>query len=344
MDNSQLVSVIIPIYNVSPYIIEALDSVVHQTYKNLEIILIDDGSTDGSGQICDKYKQEDNRIIVIHQSNQGLSAARNTGLQIMTGEAVVFLDSDDAFHPSFVEMMMAARKENNADLVISKYTSIKTNKTMTNLQRNRGNAPTIEPGSYDRIGALCALIENRINHSVWNKLYSSNLWKNIRFPIEPVYEDVGTTYRILDICNKVSVIDNSLYFYRRRKDSITGIYSWRNLDFFAQTYSRFEKYVEENVGIIFSERQLMRCRRTKLFALLTYYSHLPGEKSKESSMKELEEEIKRIAEGIDDSNINIRVSYSMICYCPWLLRLLFPLCRKVWECFNVMKRARNCGG
>lgn len=162
MDNSQLVSVIIPVYNVLPFIKEALDSVVQQTYKNLEIILIDDGSTDGSGLICEKYKQEDHRIIVIHQNNQGLSAARNIGLQIMSGEVVVFLDSDDAFHPTFIEMMMEAKNENDADIVISKYISLKTSKKMLNMTSNRGSGPAIRAGSYDRIDALCALIENRI--------------------------------------------------------------------------------------------------------------------------------------------------------------------------------------
>lgn len=93
---------------VSPYLPEALDSVIHQTYKNLEIIIIDDGSTDGSGRICDEYAGKDCRIRLIHQENKGLSAARNAGLNIMTGDVIAFLDSDDAYHPEYIEIMLAA--------------------------------------------------------------------------------------------------------------------------------------------------------------------------------------------------------------------------------------------
>lgn len=103
---SPLVSVIVPVYNVKPYLNEALDSVINQTYRNQEIILIDDGSTDGSGEICDEYATRDNRIKVIHQTNQGLSAARNAGLDIMHGSVISFLDSDDAFHPQMIEIML----------------------------------------------------------------------------------------------------------------------------------------------------------------------------------------------------------------------------------------------
>ena len=100
-----LVSVIIPVYNVAPYLREALDSVIHQTYHSLQILIIDDGSTDGSASICDEYLS-DPRVIVIHQDNRGLSNARNVGLDLMTGEYTAFLDSDDAYHPTFIENLV----------------------------------------------------------------------------------------------------------------------------------------------------------------------------------------------------------------------------------------------
>ena len=103
-----IVSIIIPVYNVAPYLVEALDSVVHQSYGNLEIIIIDDGSTDGSAEICDDYARRDRRIRLIHQENKGIGAARNVGLDIMNGEAVAFLDSDDAYDPDFIEAMVSA--------------------------------------------------------------------------------------------------------------------------------------------------------------------------------------------------------------------------------------------
>ena len=105
MQYDPLVSVIIPVYNVEPYLKEALDSVLDQSYQNLEIILIDDGSTDRSGKICDDYSETDDRIRVIHQENKGLSSARNKGLDLMHGELVAFLDPDDAYHPDYVSAM-----------------------------------------------------------------------------------------------------------------------------------------------------------------------------------------------------------------------------------------------
>ena len=117
-----LVSVIIPVYNVESYLEEALDSVLNQSYDNLEIIIIDDGSTDSSGQICDNYEKKDERVYVIHQEHRGLSAARNTGLDIMTGEAVAFLDSDDAFNQDFIKVLADIMEKENVDVVVCNHT------------------------------------------------------------------------------------------------------------------------------------------------------------------------------------------------------------------------------
>ena len=124
-----LVSVIIPVYNVVHYLREAIDSVINQTYKNLEIIIIDDGSTDGSSGVCDQYLS-DPRITVIHQENRGLSGARNTGLSAITGEYVAFLDSDDAFYPGMIQTMIMEIKKNNADLAVCGFYAIRTDKQL----------------------------------------------------------------------------------------------------------------------------------------------------------------------------------------------------------------------
>ena len=125
-----LVSVIVPVYNVLPYLREALDSVINQTYKNLEILIVDDGSTDGSGEVCDEYLS-DPRVIVIHQENKGLSGARNTGLDRMTGEYVAFIDSDDAFKPEMIERMLETITRNKAEMSICGYYACETNSHMT---------------------------------------------------------------------------------------------------------------------------------------------------------------------------------------------------------------------
>ena len=121
MEIGGLVTIIIPVYNTAPYLLEALDSVIQQDYSNLEIIIIDDGSTDGSEKICDIYAEKDSRIRVIHQENKGLSCARNTGLDIMSGDSVAFLDSDDVLHPTYVKTMVAAMCRKKTDLVVCRY-------------------------------------------------------------------------------------------------------------------------------------------------------------------------------------------------------------------------------
>ena len=144
MDNSSLVSVIIPVFNVQPFLSEALDSVIQQTYRNLEIILIDDGSRDGSEEICDEYARRDERIVVIHQKNKGLSAARNAGLDIMSGNAIVFLDPDDAFQPDYIKAMMTEMICQEADLVICKYALLNSTGKMTKNDSKQGQNYTIE--------------------------------------------------------------------------------------------------------------------------------------------------------------------------------------------------------
>ncbi len=133
MENSVLVSVIIPVFNTAQYLVEALDSAIHQTYEKLEIIIIDDGSTDDSGKMCDEYARIDERVVVVHQHNSGLSVARNVGLNMMTGEAVAFLDSDDAYHPDFIRIMVEALIREKTDLVVCRYI---THSETGNMTRN----------------------------------------------------------------------------------------------------------------------------------------------------------------------------------------------------------------
>lgn len=132
-----LVSVIVPVYNVLPYLKESLDSLIGQSYQDLEVILIDDGSTDDSGKLCDEYANHDKRILVIHQENKGLSAARNIGLDKANGEYIAFLDSDDAFHCCFIEKLLSSIISKDADIALCKFSDYYSTKIMDLYSPNK---------------------------------------------------------------------------------------------------------------------------------------------------------------------------------------------------------------
>lgn len=330
-----LVSVIVPVYNVYPYLHEALDSVINQTYTNLEIILIDDGSTDGSGEICDEYAERDSRIRVIHQNNKGLSAARNTGLDSMTGEILAFLDPDDAFHYSFIEKSLAVMINEDADMVLCKYDIQYTTNHMKTMP-SKMIQPLIAPGVYKRNDVLSSLVNCKINVSVWNKLYRRELWNSIRFHEGHVYEDNEVAFRISSLCEKVFVLSDVLYIHRKRPGSITAISSMKNFDDAFLAYIRMESFVCASTPLLFSCEQLAAFERKYIKRLLSLYPrtrHVEGE-SKRDYRAGLRKQIIEIVErcGISGSGLRVRTAYWMLLKCPWFYDICYP-------CYSVVRRA-----
>ncbi len=327
-----LVSVIIPVFNVRPYLVEALDSVISQTYTNLEIIIIDDGSTDGSGEICDEYTKKDARVCVIHQENKGLSTARNVGLDRMTGEVVVFLDPDDAYHPDYVKVMMDAMLRENADIVKCRYTIHKTTGKMRQTFLSRARVQ-VKPGMYDRIDALRALADRNIETAVWDKMYRRELWREIRFPDGYVYEGTDTTYRIIDLCRSFYVLDQRLYLHRNRPGSITNTRSWKNSRDSYLAISHFSSFIEAHTPEIFSLEQLRKSRQSCLNSMIHAYicrsekAKEPGEPIDEEMKRMIIEKRKEI--GVEITGLKTRTAYWMLLYFPCLLRLAYPVYRPV---------------
>ena len=211
-----LVSVIVPIYKVEPYLRRCLDSLVNQTYANLEIILIDDGSPDGCPQICDMYAAKDNRIVVIHKENGGLSDARNAGLDICKGEYVSFVDSDDWVDEEYIEILIDIATKENVDITIGE--NIQTNQVV-----QKQNTESITK-TYSSKEALVHLFSQRhVAHIVsWGKIYKRHLFSTFRFPTGKFHEDEFTTYLLFDKSKKISHTSRILYFYFQRFDSIMG--------------------------------------------------------------------------------------------------------------------------
>ncbi len=220
------ISVIVPVYNVEAYIDGCIKSILSQTFEKFELILVDDGSPDKCGEICDQYARTDSRIIVIHQENGGLSKARNTGIDWVLknnrSEWITFIDSDDRVHHRMLEFMYEAITENNTDIVVGDYQKVYS---FDNLVESEQYHKTI-------YNASDFFAENTQKATVAVcKLYHKNLFKDCRFPNGKLHEDVFTTYKLFAKADKIVYLDCVLYFYYQNESSIVhSQYSLRKLD------------------------------------------------------------------------------------------------------------------
>lgn len=211
-----LISVIVPVYNVKHYLAKCLDSICGQTYINLEIITIDDGSTDGSGELCDVYAQKDKRIKVLHCQNGGLSVARNRGLDIAMGEFIGFVDSDDWIDPDMYEFLYKLLITEEADISICSHYIEKTDKTK--IKYSSDEVLNLMPRDAIRL-----LVEdNIIRNFAWDKLYRKSLFEGLRFPQGRYFEDMAVMYRIFYQARKIVMEGQPKYHYMVRDNSITG--------------------------------------------------------------------------------------------------------------------------
>ncbi|HEM6008578.1 TPA: glycosyltransferase [Streptococcus suis] len=224
----ELVSVIVPVYNVEKYLSQCLDSIIHQTYKNLEIILVNDGSTDGSGKICDDYAAKDGRIKVIHQENGGLSDARNKGLDLMTGQFVTFVDSDDYLENNCIHTLYTYAYTCKTDISIGKFIEFEENTSQFLFHNHLNNGNKIEFLTGDQCLERHHKYFLSIFVTAWAKLYRTSLFndsnpcKKIRYPLGVLHEDQYTTHKLFFKSNKIVFVNDYLYVYRVRKNSITN--------------------------------------------------------------------------------------------------------------------------
>lgn len=227
MNKEELISVIIPIYNVEKYLKTCIESVIQQTYKNLEIILVNDGSTDNCLNICNKYKAKDSRIKVINKKNGGLADARNVGLENSTGIYIAFVDSDDFIEKDMYEMLYKELEDNRADIAGCDYYIYHT------LKNSKSDIITKEKEIMTTEEALIKMNQLRgFGISACNKLYRKEIFKEIRFPVGRISEDWFIMYKILDKAKKIVYNPVAKYYYRQRTGSITKLnkINWMALD------------------------------------------------------------------------------------------------------------------
>ena len=217
MDNNSLISVIVPVYRVEKYLDKCVSSIVSQSYGNLEIILVDDGSPDKCGAMCDAWEKKDSRIRVIHKENGGLSDARNAGIEAANGECLMFVDSDDYIAPDMAEKLHTALVKNEAELSICNFCCVSEEGTEDFEQPNRLQEKLIT--GEDALALLLA--RGSVNYVVaWNKLYKRELFHELRFPRGKYHEDEFLAHHILGLCKRIACIPDVLYFYLQRDGSI----------------------------------------------------------------------------------------------------------------------------
>lgn len=245
-----MITIIVPVYNVEPYLSQCLDSILAQTYTDLEILLIDDGSTDCSGKICDQYAARDSRIRVFHTEKRDLSAARNLGLDYAHGDFIGFVDSDDWVEPDMYECLLMKANQTNADITECGVLREFPGKTIECKKSN-----TVFSG----VDAVLALLQGYLGNGVWNKLWKANCFKSIRFPEGRIYEDIATTYRVFIISDSICSTDIFKYHYRQRDKSLSKCHDMRNLvSYWLAQRERYEN-LKEQVDDRLKDELLRKC-------------------------------------------------------------------------------------
>lgn len=242
-----MVSVIVPVYKVENYLDECVKSIVNQTYKDIEIILVDDGSPDNCPDMCEEYAKQDSRIRVIHKENGGLSSARNAGIEVAHGDYLCFIDSDDYIVHDMIEQLMILINENSADIASCRFSSDENGlddgitHTCKNLSRDEAMKEILCDGDMTTSASM--------------KIYKANLFENVRFPVGMIYEDYATIYKVIHNASKISCIRARKYYYRLDNNgSIThGSFSPKQMDFYkasqevrefvSEKYPQYEKLV-----------------------------------------------------------------------------------------------------
>ncbi len=295
MENKKLISVIVPIYKVEQYLDKCIQSIINQTYQNLQIILVDDGSPDNCGKIADQYAKMDQRIEVIHQTNKGLSEARNNGIKKAKGEYIGFVDSDDYIDENMYENMLKLIEKKTADVCICNFYEVSNG----NIKIKNKDNGIVE---YDKIQILKeVLLDKNIQSYAWNKLYKRKLFDGIQYPAGKKYEDIGTTFYVLEKCDKIIVTGEPEYYYVTRKDSIVSQVNEQTIMDYIEIIDKRYDYVEKNYP------ELQKYNRYYLAkTLITAYQDIQKigqlkEKNKDR-VNQLVEKVKRIIKEKETQN------------------------------------------
>lgn len=303
----QKISVIIPIYNVANYLPKCIESVINQTYKNLEIILMDDGSPDNCPKICDEYAQTDSRIKVVHKPNGGLSDARNAGLDIATGEYIGFIDSDDYIDEHMYEEMLSAIENADADLCICGYDRVNDDGEIRSSAHFK-NAVLSQNDAFEM------LVQGNVYFIIsCNKLYKREIFDKLRFEVEKTHEDEFIMHHVYGECNKIVTLEKSYYYYLVRETSITGVVKGnvKQLDYVESYLDRIDYFHDEGL-----EQFASRLLPITINLFITVKNRIGIEKQRHNCYSEkLKKEIKDRCNIIDISALSFVDRIGINVYC-----------------------------
>lgn len=259
---NELISVIVPVYKVEEYLRRCIDSIINQTYRNLEIILVDDGSPDNCGKICDEYALLDKRIKVIHKENGGQSEARNYGLKIAKGKYFGFIDSDDYIKEDMYENLYNLLIKYDADI------------SMCNIVKKSNNKNEImenykEIEKYDTKSSLLELLDDHITNYIYNKLYKREIWNNIEFSVGIILEDMDVMYKILEKSKKIICTNKTEYYYCIRNNSSIAIVNSKVTGNLKDVINRRHTYLNNKYQYL-SEKLMI----IKLMSIFKYHDNL----------------------------------------------------------------------
>lgn len=217
IEKKPLISIVVPVYKVERYIRRCVDSIMNQSYREIEVWLVDDGSPDDCGRICDTYARNDDRIHVIHKRNGGLSDARNVAIPKCSGKYITFVDSDDWVSQYYIEHLYSAAIGDNADMAISWFENVDESERISNLPQE-DLQERISVDSKECFRKL--LYQDGVETSAWGKLYKKELFEGLKYPVGKLYEDIPVTTQLIHRSKKISIIKNVDYYYFQRRDSI----------------------------------------------------------------------------------------------------------------------------
>lgn len=265
-------SVIVPVYKVEKYIHKCVDSILNQTFKDFELILVDDGSPDKCGEICDEYAKKDSRVRVIHKENGGLSDARNFGIDVAKGEMVGFVDSDDEIDTQMYQKMLAYMDAHNLDVVCADTYVVRNDKKKFKPRYNSNKI-------FEGHDAVREILNGNLDNAAWNKIYRRSVIGNVRYPKGRIYEDVATTYKFIFVAKRTGYLCEPFYYYFKRKGSIvaSSFNSKSRYDCFKGYKERLEFAMKEKLECVEDCRVL--AAETALATLTAFYANKEDEHS-----------------------------------------------------------------